>query len=240
MTYFDIALSNLGRNNNLCPIYEILLNLDIRELYDLLYSKFGETGWWPADTPDEVIIGSILTQNTAWKNVEISLQKMKENDLITLGKLSNADVDDLGQIIKSSGFFRQKATRLVDISTSIIAHYGSTKQMKLRGTEELQIFLSSLKGIGQETMDCILLYVLEKPEFVVDKYTLRIMDRIGIENSSTITEVKALVENSLNRDLSKMKNLHGMFVELAKNFCKVNPICSGCPVKNYCNYGKSD
>lgn len=217
-----------------------MLQISLDELYDILYLHYGETGWWPAETPDEVIMGAVLTQNTSWKNVEISLRKMRDNGIISLGDLTECDPVKLGDIIRSSGFFRQKSSRLIDIATAILKTYGQIDTMINRKTEELQIFLSSLKGVGQETMDCILLYVLEKPEFVVDKYTLRIFERIGIKGRSSIKSAKQIVQNGLGGNVEKMKNLHGMLVELAKDFCKVKPNCTDCPAKRVCDYATAE
>ncbi len=213
------------------------MNEIIPKVYDLLYSHFGETGWWPAESPEEVVMGAILTQNTAWKNVEISINKLKSNGITTLAELSEIDEELLGEVIRSSGFFRQKSRTLKNISKSILENYVNLENMKKHNTPELKVFLSSLKGIGQETMNCILLYVLDKPEFVVDKYTLRIFGRIGISRNQKIGEVKELVEEELRHSVSMMKNLHGMIVELGKNFCRVKPQCTECPLKEICEYG---
>ncbi len=213
------------------------MQISADKLYEILYSRFGDTGWWPAETPDEVVIGAILTQNTAWRNVEISLQNMKSHRITTLETLAVTDPDTLGPIIRSSGFFRQKSSRLVGISAAILEKYGSIGKMKEQEPDGLKEFLSSQKGIGQETMDCILLYVLDKPEFVVDRYTIRVLERIGIKGCSTVSGVKQFMDDSFNGDLRAMKNFHGMFVELAKEFCRVKPICTGCPVREKCDYG---
>lgn len=219
------------------PTFLQILHISADALYDILYPHFGETGWWPADSPDEVIIGAVLTQNTSWKNVEMSLNEMKARDIITLEKLANTNPQELGTIIRSSGFFRQKSSRLVAISSAIIETFGNLDNMRKRGTEELQSFLLSQRGIGQETMDCILLYVLEKEEFVVDKYTIRILERIGIQGRTTVKGVKQYISGSFTKGIPGMKNFHGIFVELAKNFCTVNPKCRGCPARKICDYG---
>lgn len=203
----------------------------------MLYSHFGDTGWWPAESPDEVIMGAILTQNTAWKNVEMSLKRMKARGILSLEDLAKAEPEELGNIVRSSGFFHQKSSRLVSISSAILETYGSIAGMGNVGVEELKSFLISQKGVGQETMDCILLYVLDKPEFVVDKYTIRILGRVGIQGSSTVKGVKEYVEDGFSGGTPGMRNLHGMFVELAKDFCNVKPKCSGCPVRKKCDYG---
>lgn len=215
------------------------MNNSIQTLYNLLFSHFGDTGWWPAESPDEIIMGTILTQNTSWNNVEVSLRNMKAHGILTLLDLSNAKSEELGEIIRSSGFYRQKSSRLINISRAILEKYGNLKEMGKHDTEDLKIFLSKLNGVGQETMDCILLYVLEKPEFVVDKYTLRILRRTGIVKSPSLYEVKQIVEIGLSNDIHKLKNFHGMFVELAKNFCRVKPQCGGCPLIKKCDYGQS-
>ncbi len=221
-------------------IYEFFIispvNIPIDELYDTLFSHFGETGWWPADTADEVLIGAVLTQNTSWNNVEISLNKLKGNGIEGLNGLSTLEEDELSILIRSSGFYRQKSRTLINVSKSILETYGSLGGMRDRKTSELQSFLFSMKGIGQETMDCILLYALDKPEFVVDKYTLRIFQRVGVDNSSNIRGVKQIVEKELSGNLGKLRNLHGMLVELAKNYCKVRPSCQVCPLREKCDY----
>lgn len=213
------------------------MNIEIPDLYSKLYSYYGETGWWPAETPDEIVVGTILTQNTSWRNVEISIQKLKENNIASLHDIASSEVKELADIIKSSGFYMQKASRLIDISNAIITTYGNLEELKHCSRDESREFLSKLKGIGQETMDCILLYVLEKPVFVVDKYTLRMFSRVGIENKESLEAKKAVVEKNLDYDVSKLKNLHGMIVELGKEFCKAKPLCIGCPLKEQCDYG---
>ena len=215
------------------------MNIRIGELYNTLYSHYGNTGWWPAGSADEIIIGTILTQNTAWKNVEMSLEKLRSDGLMDLGKLAKADPQHLGAMIRSSGFYNQKSGRLIDRSRSILTAFGNIEEMKLVPLEELQRFLAAISGVGQETMDSILLYALEKPVFVVDKYTLRILSRIGLSGSETIEKVKELVYSDLGKNVESMKNLHGMIVFLAKDFCKTRPKCENCPILAKCDHGRA-
>lgn len=220
-------------SGNICSI----LHITIGTLYERLYQEYGDTGWWPADSRDEVIIGTILTQNTSWKNVELSLGKMRKNSLTTLQAISTVDQAQLTELIRSSGFYNQKSERLIHISKEITKNYTSVEKMMESDPEELINFLGPMKGIGQETLDSILLYALDKPVFVVDKYTVRILSRIGIKVIGQIDPIKSLVHEYLGTDISMLKNLHGMIVYLAKDYCRVKPKCGGCPVKNVCDFG---
>lgn len=213
------------------------LQIRMDSFYERLYSKYGNTGWWPADSRDEVIIGAILTQNTSWKNVEISLDKMREKGVLSLLAISSADQALLRETIRSSGFYNQKSERLMEISRSIVNTYGNVGKMMEADIYGITTFLSQLKGVGQETLDSILLYALDRPVFVVDKYTIRILSRIGIQGIDGIDSIKKMVHEHLGNDVEKLKNLHGMIVYLGKDFCKAKPECSGCPVKDVCDFG---
>lgn len=215
------------------------MQISIKLLYDLLYARYGDTGWWPADSRDEVIIGTILTQNTSWKNVEISLGKMKRAGIANLLALSYVNKSYLGEIIRSSGFYNQKSERLITLSRNIIQKYGTVEEMMGAELAELTDFLGKMKGIGQETLDSILLYALDKPVFVVDKYTARILSRVGIKAAGEVASIKNLVSLDIGNDLSGLKNLHGMIVYLAKDFCKTKPKCIDCPISGVCDYGIS-
>lgn len=212
------------------------MTLSIKNFYNTLYSYYGETGWWPGDTDDEVVIGAMLTQNTSWRNVELSLNRMKKAGIFTLEDISRTDVGTLGEIIRSSGFYNQKSQRLKALSESIGATYGNLEKMKKFPMNELENFLRPIKGIGQETLDSILLYALEKPVFVVDKYAVRIVGRIGISKRPSSVGLKDIVSSELGSDIGKLKNLHGMIVNLAKDYCKTKPRCAGCPMQEKCDY----
>lgn len=208
----------------------------MKELQDILHSRYGYTGWWPGDTPDEVVIGAILTQNTSWSNVERSLGNLREAGMLSLKKISESDLNQLSGLIRSSGFHNQKSARLKDLAARIIETFGSIERMRNHLRGDVEDFLRPIKGIGQETLDAILLYALDKPVFVVDKYTLRIFQRTGIDPEATIGRAKAAVESELGSDVQMLKNLHGMIVYLAKDFCKTKPQCSDCPVRKRCAF----
>lgn len=210
-----------------------------KNTYDLMFKRFGDLGWWPAETPEEVIIGAILTQNTSWKNVEKSLEKLRENELLSLRSIMKTDKKILSELIRSSGFFNQKADRLLRLSKAIISTYGNIDNMKILELDEVRDFLKEINGVGQETLDSILLYALCFPVFIVDKYTIRIFERVGIIDKTMSAEnLKSSVENDLERNEKLLKNFHAMIIELGKNHCKKEPLCGACPLNTVCKHYK--
>lgn len=212
------------------------LKTGVSELYEELLQFYGDPGWWPGETDDEMIIGAMLTQNTSWRNVEVSLQKLRDAEMLNLQSISSADLQKISSLIRSSGFYNQKSDRIRNLANAIMERYNGVEAMKGRPLMELTSFLEKIKGVGQETMDCILLYALGKPVFVVDKYTIRIFERIGLAETATIESVKLLVDGSLGPDLERKRNFHGLLVKLAKDYCKSSPLCSGCPLRKKCDY----
>lgn len=211
--------------------------MDANSLYRDLFSLYGETKWWPGDSGDEIIVGAILTQNTAWSNVEKSLSMIKEKGLMSLGKLAGTDKSHLIELIRSSGFYNQKSRTILELSSRITGRFGSIEMMGREPLENLQDFLEAVPGIGQETMDAILCYALEKPVFVVDKYTLRLLGRLGVRNVSTVSEVKKFVKDTIGDDHGKLKNFHGLIVNFAKDYCRSKPNCKICPLLKKCDFG---
>lgn len=210
---------------------------ELKTLYDQLYEVYGDLGWWPGNSPDEVIIGAILTQNTSWANVEKSLSRLREEGLLSLSKVAGMDKGRIAELIRSSGFYNQKSERILIISREIIGKYGSVETLRNAGIEEASDFLKGLNGIGKETLDSILLYALDFPKFVIDSYTIRIFGRFGlIEKEEKPEDIQKSVEMELEYDIFKLKNLHGMLVELAKQHCRKKPLCNSCPLKNDCEY----
>jgi len=156
----------------------------IYELYLALFRKFGEQHWWPADSKEEIILGAILTQNTSWNNVEKAIKNLKAKNACSIEAISNISVEEIEILIKPSGFYRQKARRLKGICKFLIDNYGENFIEKMNGKEtfKLRNELLGIKGIGKETSDSILLYVCEKPIFVIDAYTRRIYNAINKMN----------------------------------------------------------
>lgn len=180
---------------------------------------------------------SILTQNTSWQNVERAIAELHKADLVSLQKLAKVNEEKLAQLIKSSGYFRQKAKKLKLFSKHVLKHgtlTGFLNQNNLR--EELL----SVWGIGPETADSIVLYAAKMPSFVVDAYTRRIMSRLGVcKDCASYEELQFLFHNSLPFNHKLFNEYHALLVALAKSACtKSKPFCNSCPIKNLCSFYK--
>ncbi len=205
-------------------------------VYERLFEEYGDLKWWPAEGPDEIVIGAILTQNTSWRNVEKSLKTLRENDLVEIRKLASAPLGLIVNCVRSSGFYNQKASSLRELSIAIIEEYGSLSGLSERGKEEATSFLMKQKGIGPETMESIMLYALGIPVPVIDAYTTRILGRVGGAFGESRAGMSVSIENALGRDIFMLKNYHAMLVELGKDFCRKKPSCAGCPLNGMCDY----
>lgn len=201
------------------------------KIYRTLLKHFGPQAWWPAETPFEVMIGAILTQNTNWKNVEIAINNLKKEKILSPQRLYQTKNSKLQELIRSSGYYKQKAIKLKAFVMFFLREYsGSIRKMKRVDRSELL----KVHGIGPETADSILLYALDKPTFVVDAYTKRIGNRVGLFRFSDYHEIKEFFEKNLPKDLEMYKEYHALLVELGKSFCKTKPACEGCPINQFC------
>ncbi len=230
--------------------------LSILQLYSILYDYFGEQQWWPVDQKYhfqqksdprfEIIIGAILTQNTAWSNVEKSLQNLKDAEVLDIYSFNRLDESSLKEMIRPSGFYNQKAKRLLNFSQFIRDHYMCNLSVFFsQNPQHLRSELLSLSGIGPETADSILLYAAGLPFFVVDAYTKRICERIPFYLLSfDYDSIQLFFQNSIAEQIKPneyryvYKQFHAVLVELAKNFCKKKPLCFSCPLTQYCSYLK--
>ena len=210
----------------------------IKKIYKMLLNYFGEQGWWHADSIFEICVGIILVQRTTWQNAAKGIENLKKNRLLNVKKIAEIPLKELQVHLRPAGFYRQKAKYLNIFSKYCLEkHTGNLENWfrKPTPTEELREELLQIKGIGEETANSILLYVAERPVFVVDVYTKRILVRIGIVNQrSSFSEIKKLIEKELPSDLKTYKELRALFVELGKNFCKTKPQCKNCPLKSVC------
>jgi len=205
------------------------------ELYKFLLSHFGPQHWWPAETPFEVVVGAILTQQVAWKNAEKAIENLKNANVLDLCKISNLSLEKLEVYLKPTGFYRQKAKRLKDICSYISKEYNSNlKRLFNKETCSLRAELLSLNGIGPETADSIILYAAEKPSFVIDAYTKRICKRLQLTDDLDYEPLKKFFENSLPKNVEIYKEFHALIVELGKNYCKTKPVCKNCPLSKKC------
>jgi len=204
-------------------------------LYQELYAYFGPQHWWPADTPFEVMVGAILTQNTSWLNVEKAITNLKKYKALNPGKLHRLSHRRLAALIRPAGYYNIKARRLKEFLFFFIHSYqGSIKKMSFKNPLELRQQLLSVNGIGPETADSILLYALNKPVFAVDAYTKRILSRHGfIPLNCDYDLVQNLFRQNLKNNVKLFNEFHALLVRLGKEFClKSKPKCDMCPLNS--------
>lgn len=206
----------------------------LHEAYERLFSAYGPQSWWPAESPFEVIIGAVLTQNTSWNNVEKAIANLRSNDLLDPLALYRIPVAELEELIRPAGYFRLKAQRLHNLLQWLIDRYdGSLDAMFSTNLGELREQLLAVSGIGPETADSILLYAGNLPTFVVDTYTYRVCSRHGwIDFQSDYHEIKEHFESVLAQDARLYNEYHALLVRVGKEHCrKQRPICEGCPLQ---------
>lgn len=205
----------------------------LKKIYTLLYNEFGEMHWWPGEGIFEIIVGAILTQNTSWKNVERALENLKRKNLLIAERMNGVSEKNLAEIIKPSGFYNQKAKKLKGFLNFFFKRFnGSFEKLSKEKLFSLRNELLSIPGIGNETADSILLYALNKPIFVVDAYTKRILTRHKIiDEKADYNATQKLFMENLPKDAKLFNNYHALFVKLGKDICKKNnPLCKGCPL----------
>lgn len=208
--------------------------LTLSAIYKKLYSRFGPQYWWPADTPFEVMVGAVLTQNTSWQNVEKAIKNLKQNKLLEPQKLFRLPKRKLAGLIRPAGYFNIKAKRLKNfLDFFLLVYQGKVKKMAARDAFRLRQQLLSVNGIGPETADSILLYALAKPVFVVDAYTKRIFSRHRlIKEDADYAMVQDLFMRNIKKDVKMFNEYHALLVKLGKEFCLKNkPKCEICPLK---------
>jgi len=206
----------------------------VMKMYRLLEDYFGDLKWWPADTDFEVIVGAILTQNTAWTNVEKAINALREEGLIDPSKIKSINVNKLSRLIRPSGYHRQKSIRLKDISKFLMKECGGDlKKLRHQDKDVLRKKFLQVKGVGPETADSIMLYALGKKDFVVDTYTRRIFSRHKmIQEGASYDEIKNLVHKGFPMKLKDFNQFHALLVETGKHFCKKKEaLCNGCPLE---------
>ena len=204
--------------------------------YEALFAAHGPQGWWPGRTSFEVIVGAILTQNTSWTNVETAIQNLRRKKLLTPVAIEAVPLARLARLIRSSGYFRQKAKKLKCFVRFLRSEYGgSLRKMFETPTAALREKLLCVHGIGPETADSILLYAGEHPVFVVDAYTRRLLERHQLATpAQTYEEIRRLFERNLSRDAPLYNEFHALIVRTGKEYCRNrNPRCSECPLHSF-------
>ena len=202
------------------------------ELYETLYSFYGPQHWWPGDTPFEIAVGAILTQNTNWGNVEKAIGNLKKHKMLKAKVIHKIPIDQLASLIRPSGYYNIKAKRLRSFIDYLVGSYGgSMAGMKKGRTEKLRKELLAVNGIGQETADSILLYALGKPAFVIDAYTKRVLSRHGfMDMNATYEEYRQLFYGGLDEDVQLFNEYHALLVMVGKEYCRPMQRCAGCPL----------
>lgn len=202
-------------------------------IYNRLYKAYGPQNWWPADSPFEMMIGAILVQGTNWNNVEKAIQQLKP--WLVPEKLETLSVEELARLIRPAGFYNVKARRIFSFLHWFKAYEFDLEKVKAHEGTCLRNELLRIYGIGKETADCILLYALDKPFFVVDAYTRRIFYRVGLDMPQAYDEFQQKVEGNIPRSLQVYNEYHALLVEHAKRHCRKKPICDGCPLARICH-----
>ena len=211
------------------------LSKELSVIYHKLYSHFGPQHWWPGDTPFEVIVGAILTQNTNWQNVAKAIDNLKKANVLNPDKLQALPIKKLARLIRPSGYYNIKAKRLKEFLRFLFRNYGGNlKKMFARPLNELRREILSVKGVGPETADSILLYAGNLPIFVVDAYTKRIFSRHKIcKIDAAYDEVQEIFMRNIKKEVKLYNEYHALIVRLGKELCKKkNPKCDICPLRN--------
>ena len=216
----------------LAGVDAFLMKNNLLSIYDALLARYGDLQWWPAETPYEVIVGAVLTQNTAWGNVEKAIANFGES--LSPEMVANAELAELAEIIRPSGFFNQKAGYLKSV-TAWFAGYGyDVSTVQREPLDKLRVELLLTKGVGQETADSILLYAFGFPTFVVDAYTVRLCGRYPLDAGKGYAAVKAFFEGSIPQCADVYNSFHALIVINGKEHCRKKPLCDGCPLHGKC------
>lgn len=205
----------------------------LTEIYQLLYDAFGPQNWWPGETRLEIIVGAILTQNTNWRNVEKAIANLKSAKCLDPQELHSMSNKQLAELIRPAGYYNIKAKRLKNFVAWLFKDYGGdVENLQSAGTDRLREQMLSIKGVGRETADSILLYALDRPVFVVDAYTARIAIRHGlIEPDADYEQLRLILESNLPEDVGLFNEYHALLVRAGKEFCRTKARCSGCPLE---------
>ena len=215
------------------------------ELYHRLYEAYGPRNWWPAKDGGtfEIVCGAILTQNTAWRNVEQALANMRDENLWSFSALHTAETAAIAEAIRPSGYYNMKARKLKTFASVVETDFsGDLEKMFDRKTHELRELLLGIWGIGEETADDILVYAAEKPSFVIDTYTTRIVDRLGwqVHGKGEYGDYKRFFEQRLPSDVALFNEFHALLDGHGSRVCKKNPVCEECCIADLCLTGQRE
>ena len=207
----------------------------LREMYQKLWEAFGPQGWWPGETPFEVILGAILTQNTNWRNVAQVIAGLKEEGLLAPRALREMPDEELARRLRPAGYFNVKARRVKNFLEFFARRFhDSLEEMAQEDLDSLRAALLKVKGIGPETADSILLYALDQPSFVVDAYTHRVLSRHHLApEACSYGELQELFTENLPADVPLYQEFHALLVRVGKEHCRPRPLCASCPLHEW-------
>jgi len=209
---------------------------ELLDIYDILRANFGHRNWWPAKTKDEIIIGAILTQSVSWSSVTKAIENLKNNGILTFRDIRHSALEHIAELIKPTRFYNQKTTKLMNFAKFFDSYY--KYDHKIMFGQELYYLrkqLLGINGIGKETADSILLYAGNKPIFVCDAYTARILTRFGIsEPDWKYDDYQKFIMDNLPLDVELFNDYHAQICHLGKNICKKKPVCDLCPLLSEC------
>jgi endonuclease-3 related protein len=202
------------------------------EMYHLMLNHFGPQHWWPAADALEMMVGAILTQNTSWNNVEKAIKNLKKRSILNIRALHSISVPELAEEIRPAGYFNIKAARLKNLINFIVERYnGDVSMLLTEKTDILREGLLSIRGVGSETADSILLYAVGRPIFVIDSYTHRILNRHGLaDDQASYHELQELFMDNLAEDTGLFNEFHALIVGIGKQYCRRKPLCGKCPL----------
>ena len=209
----------------------------LQDIYHRLMAEHGPQHWWPAEEPFEVIVGAILTQSTAWSNVEKAIANLKAAQALSPGALRQLSLAELARLIRPSGYYNAKALKLKSFVDWLGEHYDDDlDRLFASDIDHMRQQLLAIHGIGPETADSIILYAADKPVFVIDAYTRRIISRIGLaSNSGSYAAYKTLFMSNLPADAQLFNEYHALLVRLAKTVCRTRPLCQQCCLNDLCS-----
>ena len=206
----------------------------LRRLYDALQALYGEQPWWPADSPFEIMVGAVLTQNAAWSNVEKAIERLKAAGLMSLPALLDTTHEQLAETIRPSGYYNIKAKRLRNLCL-FLDRAGGLEAFADWSLDDQRAALLGVNGVGPETADDILLYALDQPVFVIDTYTRRLLRRYGLARGDEDYErLRALFEQAIEQDVYLYQQYHALIVMHAKETCRKSPQCARCALTKDC------
>jgi endonuclease-3 related protein len=217
------------------------LSQTLLDIYHRLFERFGPQHWWPAEEPFEVIVGAILTQSAAWGNVEKAMANLRAAEALSAGALRRLSRSKLAKLVHPCGYYNAKALKLKSFAFWLGNHYeDDLARLFKNNTEDLRQQLLSIHGIGRETADSIILYAANKPVFVIDAYTRRIINRIGLApEKDSYGAYQAFFMEHLPADTKLFNEYHALLVGQGKNVCRRRPLCQQCCLNDICQFYKS-